>query len=129
MKSKVLIVSVLTLLGLTAAGAALASGNGEQSPAAETQILLSAKIGLDQAGRTALAALPGTLTDVGFNNENGQGVWEATVIDAQGQARTMKVDAMSGQILGQGPSSTQNEEGDGEHGESADGDSQGVMNQ
>ncbi|WP_156781992.1 hypothetical protein [Acidihalobacter aeolianus] len=52
------------------------------------------------------------------------------MLDAKGQAHTVKIDASSGKVLAQGLESVQDAEGgDGEQGESADGDGQGVMNQ
>ncbi|AOV16016.1 hypothetical protein BJI67_02055 [Acidihalobacter aeolianus] len=54
MQTKILIASTLALMGLSAAGVALASNasenHHEQSPAAEAQMLHTAKVGLDQAG-------------------------------------------------------------------------------
>lgn len=135
MKTKVLLVSTLALLGVTAAGAALASNHASESNHAyesastEIQLLKTAKVSLDQAGRTALGAVPGTLMDVGFNDENGKGVYEATVLDAKGQLHRVKVDAMSGQVLAQGMAGTEDGEGDTEHGASADGEHADAVNQ
>lgn len=129
MKTKVLLVSTLALLGVTAAGAALASNHASESASTEIHLLKTAKVSLDQAGRTALGAVPGTLMDVGFNDENGKGVYEATVLDAKGQLRRVKVDAMNGQVLAQGMAGAEDGEGDTEHGTSADGEHADAVNQ
>ncbi len=116
MKTKILIASTLTVLGLTAAGAALASNHGEQSLAVETQMLHAAKISLDQAKNIAQNAVPGTVSGVSFNDENGKGVWEADIVDAKKQAYTVKIDAMSGKILSQGLENSEKGGGEGEYG-------------
>lgn len=121
MKTRILVASTLALLSLSAAGAAFASThaeqNGEKTPAAEAQMIHSVKIGLDQAKAIAQKAVPGTVADIGFNDENGRPVWEAQVIDAKGQEHTVKIDAMSGQVLSTTSESAQETSEESDHGQ------------
>ncbi len=124
MKRNLTIATILTAAGLSAAGMAYAAGTGAQAGAqgsgmTEAQMFQNAKISLQQATDIAKKELPGTLQSIGFNDENGKGMYEATVIDASGAASIVKIDADTGAVLGKGlASSMQDEQGEsGENGE------------
>lgn len=122
MQRKLIIATVLAAIGVS--GAAMAAGK-TNSAATEAQMFQSAKVKLDQAGQIALKQVPGTLAAIGFNDENGKGVYEAMVVDAKGQATIVKIDADSGAVLGSMLASNSDEEdqngveNDAENGENA----------
>ena len=66
----------------------------------------SAPIKLDQAGQIALKAAPGELAAIGFNDENGIGVYEASVVAKDGTVTVLKIDARSGKVLATASSSS-----------------------
>lgn len=81
----------------------------------------------------ALKAHPGTLAEVGLNDENGQGVYEAPVVDAAGKTWIVKIDAVTGEtlaigdatLIGDGEMADNGNGGDnGSDGEHADGGGQ-----
>lgn len=90
--------------------AALADTNPETSEAA---LLSGAKLTLADAGALAVQSYAGTLSGVVFGDENGKGVFEAEVLDAQGKFWTIKIDAVTGEILAQGSSDMMEEQADG----------------
>ncbi|WP_413207727.1 PepSY domain-containing protein [Rhodospirillum sp. A1_3_36] len=69
---------------------------------AEAQMFQSATLSLEQAGQSALKVHAGDLAAVAFNDEDGRGVYEATVVGADGEPWTVKVDAKSGDVLASG---------------------------
>lgn len=122
MKRKLVLAAALAGIALPAVGVVQANAQGN-SPTSEAQMALAAPVKLDQAGQIALKAAPGTLAQIGFNNENGAGVFDASVIAADGTVTKVKVDAQSGKVLGTAQATTL---GDGhEHGEQADQDQNG----
>lgn len=93
--------TILTAVTLVAALAPFA-GSAETSASQEAALMAGAKVTMSQAGDLALKAHPGTLAEVGFNDENGKGIYEAHITDGSGQAYTVKIDAMSGEVLASG---------------------------
>lgn len=95
-----------------------ASAETADGTASETRMAMAAKISLAQAQDIALAQHSGTLAAIGFNDENGRGVYEATVIGTDGQGWLVKLDADTGAILGQGLAALIDDEasGDQDHG-------------
>ncbi|MGB5559814.1 MAG: PepSY domain-containing protein, partial [Paracoccaceae bacterium] len=123
-KAKLLAVSIAAL-GLTPLMA-----SAEQTNPSESALFQNATISLQTAGETALSTHAGTLASVQFNDENGTGVYEALVVDADGMSWMVKVDAMTGRVLAQGQAALMDDEDegdesaevdDGESGESNDG--------
>lgn len=94
--------------------AALAETHSASSAQSEAQMFAAAKLSLNQASDIALKEIPGKLAAVGFNDENGKGVYEATIHTADGQMSIVRIDANTGAILGKGLASVMDEEGDGE---------------
>lgn len=97
---------------------------------AEAALMAQAKITLAGAGDMAVKLHPGTLAEIGFNDENGQGVYEAHVVDGTGKTWIVKIDAVSGDtlamgdatLIGDGEMADNGEGGDaGSDGEHADG--------
>jgi uncharacterized membrane protein YkoI len=76
-------------------------------------LLAKAKLTLVDAGALAVQSHAGLLSSVVFGDENGKGVFEAEVLDAQGQFFTIKIDAATGQILAQGAADMMEEQADG----------------
>lgn len=90
-----------------------AAGYDETDMGAEAQMALAAQVSLQQAGDLALAQHAGQLAAIGFNDENGRGVYEAVVVGADGQSWIVKLDANSGDVLGQGLASLMDDEDNG----------------
>lgn len=129
MKRKLVLATVLTTMGISGAGFALAETKNasEASDQAEVQMFQAAKLDLNGASQKALAAQPGKLMEIGFNDENGKGVWEATILDTKGTAMVLQLDANSGAVLASGPESKF--EADGDHqDEGAEHDEDGETN-
>ncbi|GAB4387330.1 PepSY domain-containing protein [Albidovulum sp.] len=127
MKRNLILATMLTAVSVSAAGlaanaATTATNNGGMT---EEQMFQAAKVKMDQASQIALKEAPGTLSAIGFNDENGKGVWEAMVIGADGKASIVKIDADSGAVLGKGLAANfDDEDGEQGHGDQ-DGDHDG----
>jgi len=115
MQRKLIIATVLTAIGISGANVALAQDNGENQAAdvPQEQLFLAATVSLDQASQIALKEVPGTLAAIGYNDENGQGLYEASVIGADGQTSIVKIDANTGAVLVSGLESMMDDESDG----------------
>lgn len=116
MQRKLILATVLTAMGVSGANVALAQNANAENEAADVpqeQLFMAATVSLDQASQIALKEVPGTLAAIGFNDENGKGVYEALVVAADGQASIVKIDATSGAVLGKGLASVMDDEGDG----------------
>jgi len=105
MKNAKVIVTLATVLGLSTAGVVYATGTKDEtdsSMASEIQLLQTAKISLSKAGEIALGKAPGKLAAIGFNDENGKGVYEVTIVGADNAATLVKVDGTTGAVLASG---------------------------
>jgi hypothetical protein len=87
--------------------------SAEQTNASEKALFQGAMVSLQTAGETALSTHAGTLASVQFNDENGTGVYEALVLDANGMTWMVKVDAMTGLVLAQGQAAVMDDEDNG----------------
>ena len=96
---------------------------------AEAQMFQHAGISLQQAGQSAIQQHQGALAAVSFNDEDGRGIYEATVVGTDGHPWTVKIDAANGHVLASGATAmmgndhrdtAQAEQGDGD-GETDDG--------
>ncbi|MDQ1466534.1 MAG: hypothetical protein QOH10_949, partial [Actinomycetota bacterium] len=98
-------------LALGAAGIAAAATGPSSSPSTPTSTAAAdekgdaalpalAKITPDQAKQAALAAVPGTVTKVALENENGSVVY-GVEISANGTTTDGKIDAGNGKVLAQ----------------------------
>jgi len=130
MQRKLIIATVLTAIGVSGANVTMAESNTENDAAdvPQEQLFMAATVSLDQASQIALKEVPGTLAAIGFNDENGQGIYEAIVVTADGQSYIIKIDANSGAVLGMGLASLMDDEGDGgenEGGENESGENSG----
>lgn len=131
MQRKLILASVMTAIGISGASLALAAGNnaGNSTAMTEAQMFQAAKVKLDEAGKIALREVQGTLAAIGFNDENGKGVYEAMVIGADGQPSIVKIDADTGAVLGKWLAANfDDEDGDHENG-GDDGDHDGEQSE
>ncbi len=110
MKRNALILTTIALLGATPMAALAQEANESANSATEAQMFASAKVSLQQATDLALTTVPGTLSAIGFNAENGVGVYEATIIAADGTSSIVKIDANTGAILASGQSALMGDE-------------------
>lgn len=117
MKLNLILATVLTTVGNSSAGLAMAAGTGTEGTTvmSEAQMFQAAKVTLDQASQIALKEVPGTLAAIGFNDENGKGVYEAMIVGADGQPSIVKIEADSGAVVGKGLASYFDDESDGNH--------------
>jgi len=76
--------------------------HAEPMDRAEAQMFQSATVSLEQAGQSALKVHTGDLAAVSFNDEDGRGIYETTVVGADGEPWTVKIDAKTGEILASG---------------------------
>lgn len=127
MKRKTLIITTAALLA-TMPLTAGAAGMDDTELGSDAQMALAANLSLQQASDLALAQHPGELAAIGYNDENGRGVFEATVIGKDGQPWLVKLDANTGDVLGQGLASLMDDEGDGEHNGAGKGETDGGDN-
>jgi len=127
MKRKLILTGVLTALSISGASLAMAE-SGDNASLTELQMFQSAKVSLDKAAQIALKEVPGALSSIGFNDENGQGVYQAMIVGADGQLSIVKIDADTGAVLGKGLASNFDDEEDGaEHADRVDhADGEGV---
>lgn len=98
MKRNIVLATALAA-ALPAIGVVPANAQGRTASATEVQMALAAPITLDQAGQIARKAAPGTLAEIGFNDENGAGVYEASVVARDGAVTLIRIDAQSGKVL------------------------------
>lgn len=101
MKRKLILATVVSSIAISGAGLAMAAGSGGKAKEdmIEAQALQSAKIQLIDASRIALQATPGVLSEMGFEVENGKGVWEASVIAKDGAETDVTIAADTGKII------------------------------
>ena len=59
----------------------------------------SAHISMDQAIKSAVAAVPGKAVEAQLGKEEGRTVYEIDIIDASKKERTVYVDAENGKVL------------------------------
>tara|TARA_R110002124_G_scaffold67294_4_gene182837 strand:+ start:529 stop:921 length:393 start_codon:yes stop_codon:yes gene_type:complete len=115
---------MVTVSGLAAAPlAAVAQSDTAKTGPTEAQMFLKAKVSLQKATDIALKEIPGTLSGIGFNDENGKGLYEAHIVAADGQSSTIKIDADTGAVLSKGLASLMDdEENDSAAGNEQDGE-------
>ncbi len=94
--------SRLAVFSLAAFGLAPMLASAEAPDAAEVALFQSAKIDVQAAEKAALEIHAGKLAGVQFGDEDGTGVFDALVIDADGTPWLVKMDAMTGKVLAQG---------------------------
>ncbi len=94
----------------------------------DAALLAASSMTVETAGQNALKAIPGKLMAVGLNDEDGRGVFEATIVAADGQVWMVKLDAANGDMLGMGLANLMDDEGDGgdQEGDSETGDEGGA---
>lgn len=92
----------LALISVALLGVAGAAAVAEPMDHAEAEMFRSAKVSLQQASDTAVRAHAGSLAGIVFNDEDGRGVYEATVVEEGGAPWTVKIDANTGVVLASG---------------------------
>ena len=131
---------MVTMSGIAAVPVAALAQSTAATTAGESeeQMFLESRISLKQATDIALKEVPGTVSAVVFNDENGKGVYEAMVVAKDGQSSIVKIDADTGAVLGKGLASLMDDEEDGADGtvaenargdENSDGDGEGGMDE
>ncbi len=118
MKRSIITLTTIAALGLSAAGPVFAEQSDNDSNAngqTEAQMFQAAAVSLQQATDIAMKEVPGTLAGIGFNDENGVGVYEAVIVGADGAESIVKIDANTGAVLGKGLASVMDDEGDDEN--------------
>ena len=58
-----------------------------------------AALTIDQAMSIALKEVPGKVTEVEIEKEDGKLIWEVSVLDDQNQTFELEIDANSGEVL------------------------------
>lgn len=86
---------------LIAAALAASLGVGQAWALFETnkELSESATITMDQAIKTAVAAVPGKAVEAQLGKEDGRTVYEIDIIDASKKERTVYVDAQTGKTM------------------------------
>ena len=124
MKRKLVLAAALSGLALPAVGIAQANAQATAPKMTEAQMALASKVKLGEAGQIALKAVPGALAEIGFNDENGTGVYEASVVGRDGGVTVVKVDAQTGKVLGTAKQASLGDETDHEPGQQVEGGDQ-----
>lgn len=114
MKRKTLVITTAALLA-TMPLMASAAGMDDTELGADARVAMATNLSLQEASDRALAQHAGRLAAIGFNDENGRSVFEAMIIGADGKPWLVKIDANTGEVLGQGLASLMDDEGDGEN--------------
>jgi uncharacterized membrane protein YkoI len=99
---KMMLKSKLAAFSLAAFGLAPMMVAAETPDAGEVALFQSAKIDIQAAGKVALDSHAGKLAGVQFGDEDGTGVFDALVVDADGTPWLVRVDAMTGNVLAEG---------------------------
>jgi uncharacterized membrane protein YkoI len=124
MKRSLITLATITTFGLLTAGPIMANQSDNDINAngqTEVQMFQAAAISLQQASDLALKEISGSLAEIGFNDENGIGVYEATIIGTDGTESIVKIDANTGATLGKGLAYVMDEEDDGGDNENGEG--------
>jgi len=127
-KGRLILVSAVVLTSLSGAAAMAASGtagaqSGEMQPGmTDAQLSQAATLSFDQARVVAMKHLSGKLIALGLNDENGQPVYEASVLGANGQTSIIKIDGATGDVLGQGLAANFGDEMNGAEGPESGGE-------
>lgn len=125
MKRKIVFATVLAAISMSGVGLASAQtvNASEAPPMTQEQMFSAAKLSIEDATKVALKEVPGNLMEISFNDENGVAVYEAKIVGADGQASIVKIDAMSGAVLGKGLAANFDDEEDAnENGQGVDSD-------
>ncbi|MCX5194322.1 PepSY domain-containing protein [Streptomyces sp. NBC_00249] len=94
------------------AGAATVRNRDSDNEANEYKTLLAAKISADRAMKAALAAHPGKVWSVDWDDENDNGVadhWSVQVRSSNGDKKNVAVDATSGKVTASRSDSNDND--------------------
>lgn len=95
----------LTLILTLAVGTVLALGTpawsdkkGKEGDIAT--LAKEAKITIEQAVKTAVEKVPGTVVEAELENKHGKTTWEVEVLGADGKVTEVCVDAATGEVIG-----------------------------
>jgi len=96
----------LTLILTLAVGTVLALGTpawsdkkkGEEGDVAA--LAKDAKITIEQAAKTAVEKVPGTVVEAELEKKHGKTTWEVEVLGADGKVTEVCIDAATGDVIG-----------------------------
>ena len=64
-----------------------------------TDLVMDAKVTIDQAIKTASEKAPGTIVEAELEKKHGKTVWEVEVVGADGHVTEVHIDAASGDVI------------------------------
>jgi uncharacterized membrane protein YkoI len=91
-----------TLTGLLAFSLLLGSGTAAWSDDKEgkiTDLVKDAKVTAEQAIKTAMEKVPGTVVEAELEKKHGKTVWEVEILGADGKVTEVHIDAASGMVI------------------------------
>jgi uncharacterized membrane protein YkoI len=92
----------LALTGLLAFSLLLGSGTTAWSDDKEgkiTDLVKDAKVTAEQAIKTAMEKVPGTVVEAELEKKHGKTVWEVEVLGADGKITEVHIDAATGTVI------------------------------
>ncbi len=74
-------------------------GKRKEKEAPVTELVKDAKVTIDQAIKTAVEKVPGTVVEAELEKKHGKTVWEVEVLGSDGSVTEVHVDAGDGSVI------------------------------
>ncbi|MFJ3632084.1 PepSY domain-containing protein [Streptomyces sp. NPDC090112] len=100
-------------LEVSATGAVTEQNKDTNENAAENKPLTGAKVTAEQAAKAALAAHPGQVTTVEWDDDDGTASWHVEIKGKDGKTRDVQVDHATGKVTTSGSDSGDSDSDDG----------------
>ncbi|WP_328739246.1 PepSY domain-containing protein [Streptomyces erythrochromogenes] len=101
-------------LEVSASGSVTGQNRDTDENAAENKALVSAKVTAQQAMKAALAAHPGQVTTVEWDDDDGTASWHVEVKGKDGKTWDAQVDPTTGKVTQSGSDADSDDDGDGD---------------
>jgi uncharacterized membrane protein YkoI len=92
--------SILTgLLAITLVAGATTAAWSDDKEGKITDLVKDAKVTAEQAIKTAMEKVPGTVVEVELEKKHGNTVWEVEILGADGKVTEVHIDAAEGTVI------------------------------
>jgi uncharacterized membrane protein YkoI len=92
--------SILTgLLAITLVAGATTAAWSDDKEGKITDLVKDAKVTAEQAIKTAMEKVPGTVVEVELEKKHGKTVWEVEILGADGKVTEVHIDAAEGTVI------------------------------
>lgn len=96
-------IASLTLIGIIALAAGPAwsdkKGTHEEEEGHVAEMAKEAKVTVDQAIKTAMEKVQGTVVEVELEKKHDKTIWEVEIVGADGKVSEVHIDAVSGSVI------------------------------